>query len=207
MRNHVLEQVLNDYHGGADRQPGRLPLYASVSQEWQHFFERVTFASVHVTQDDLEEFQNIVTRRHSNNISAPRLRIRYISLRVVLLPYCEYPLQDQTPACYHCREPENLYEAEKNDVIFTNALWQLLEVLVLMGTYRGQGGAIGPLWLDFSAHSPSDAHHYFQWYHLQPDYPRFRVGDRVDYVRRWCTDPACIPVNDPGHGYGPDRAS
>lgn len=122
--------------------------------------------------------------------------------------YCEYPLQDQTPACYHCREPENLYEAEKNDVIFTNALWQLLEVLALMGTYRGQGDAIGPLLLDFSAHSPSDAHHYFQWYHVQPDYPRLQsLENRINYVRRWCTDPAYIPVNDPGHGYGPDRAS
>lgn len=185
-----------------------LSSFAAVSREWQQVFETITFSEVNVTDNDLDEFQRIVNRRHSNGLSQPP--IAAIRLRVFLLPYPHYPRENRNSACLDCRQPENDQEAAQNDIIFTNALWKLLETLALMG-----GDSSDPdvsdsdgCELELSAHSPSDCKHYFKWYHVQENYPhQGTLSEQTEWLRQWYEDQILEPVDDPAHGYGPDRFS
>ncbi|OIW28880.1 hypothetical protein CONLIGDRAFT_396718 [Coniochaeta ligniaria NRRL 30616] len=207
LRHMILENVL-EWSAGINSGLARgLASYAMVCAEWQHYFERVSFGQLIVTDEDLERFQQIVARRH---LQRPVCQIRpyYVWLRVVLLRYRNYPHQHETPDCLDCIEPENDEEVADNDVIFTEALWILLETLALMGvdhSNNGEGGRQYRLELELSVHSPSDCHHYFKWYHLQDDYPHLAPAlTQSEYVYGWCAARP-VPLDDPGHGYGPDR--
>ncbi|KAL1880123.1 hypothetical protein Daus18300_001486 [Diaporthe australafricana] len=133
----VLSELAEDYnrHSAEDRK--RRAAYAAVCQQWQELFEKLNFSKLVLLPSALKEFGNIVKRRSQNMNGgdegrqrqktaakdSPYLsrvpRIQHIWLRIELLAY----------DCTKCKSPEEPREAIRNNVIFTKALWTLLNIL------------------------------------------------------------------------------
>lgn len=197
LRFMILKEVLGEVGKATSSSPGSgrktLALYATVSTDWQLFFEKINFRRLVLSSEDLVNFHEMIIRRQSKE-PAWTMRIEHIWLRLSLLPY---PHHEGNQDCQDCREPESETEIKQNDTIFTNAIRHLLQALALLSADKNGEG----LTLEFSASSPSDSEHFFKsWYHLQKDYPH--LGDtraQQDYIRNNGQKPW---VSDPAHGFG-----
>ncbi|RFU32270.1 hypothetical protein B7463_g4081, partial [Scytalidium lignicola] len=120
-----------------------LSAYATVCREWQYFFERRNFRTLTLHQSDLPEFNSIVQGQR-------RFFLQWIWLRLELPEY----------DCRLCNKPESTVEINRNNSIFTNALWDLFAILSTWQKKRefDEKG----LTLELSAHSPSDSKHLFK---------------------------------------------
>ncbi|KAK7749284.1 hypothetical protein SLS62_008253 [Diatrype stigma] len=114
--------------------------YASVSRGWQSFFERLTFKTLRLHQDDIPNFTKIV-KGHRTSF------VRHIWLRLELLGY----------DCPNCEEPESEAERKSNNQIFSVAVYRLFSIL---GEW--EKGVTGGLEIELSAHSRSDWEHHFK---------------------------------------------
>ncbi|KAK3940644.1 hypothetical protein QBC46DRAFT_434250 [Diplogelasinospora grovesii] len=141
LRLMVLEELLKGYR---QRRKGfwcenELSAYAAVSREWQYFFEKENFKSLILHQDDIPKFGNIVQGQRINFVKWAWLRF-------------EVPAYD----CNKCNRKESAVEVRRNNLLFTNAVWDLFVILSTWGRDGGGGGVT----LELSAHSPSDAGHF-----------------------------------------------
>ncbi|KAF4442622.1 F-box domain-containing [Fusarium acutatum] len=142
------------------------PVLATVSREWQDFFERSTFKDLALTNGDLCTFASAI----KGNVF--RLGyIRTLRLRINLMPYSSR-LQGTN---------ESATNITQNNRIFTQAIAVLLKVLSL---WRGDYGGLE---LELDARSPSDCR-YFNFIHELHDDFLFRFQDEdelFDAVKRF----------------------
>ncbi|CAK7199083.1 hypothetical protein SEUCBS139899_001752 [Sporothrix eucalyptigena] len=126
--------------------------YAAVSREWQAFFERCTFASLALFNDDVEPFCAAVERRPDRLAYVGRLRL------TINLP---------TYTCEACGTNENAATLKRNNVVFTGVLWRLLRGLaVWTGPMLQERG----MQLELGVRSISDGQHMWQEYRILHPY-------------------------------------
>ncbi|KAI7770966.1 hypothetical protein LZL87_004753 [Fusarium oxysporum] len=131
------------------------PVLATVSREWQDFFERRTFKDLALTNSDLYAFAKAV----KSDVS--RLGyIRTLRLRINLMPY-SFRLRGK---------PESATNATHNNQIFTHAM------AVLLKTLASWSGDHGGLELELDVRSPSDCT-YFDFINELHDDFLFRFQD------------------------------
>lgn len=103
----ILESVAQCRRPTAGHTPGRIATYATVSLEWQGFFERITFRRLTLDFPALEFFAGAVSgEKHIHRLNY----IRHIWLRIKLLDY----------TCLTCSEAENGYTIYR--YVFPNPL-------------------------------------------------------------------------------------
>ncbi|KAF4495405.1 hypothetical protein FAGAP_8471 [Fusarium agapanthi] len=138
------------------------PVLATVSREWQDFFERSTFKDLALTNGDLYAFASAI-KRNTTRLGY----IRTLRLRINLMPYSNR-LQGTA---------ESATNITQNNRIFTQAIAVLLNVLSL---WRGDYGGLE---LELDARSPSDCT-YFNFIHeLHDDFLfRFQDEDELFYA-------------------------
>lgn len=105
------------------------------------FFERFTFESLTLHQNDIHYFGEIV-KGHRKTF------VRHIWLRLELLEY----------DCPKCKEVESEAETNANNKTFSVAVYSLFNIIGQWGEGEGEGGVE----LELSAHSPSDSEHHFK---------------------------------------------
>ncbi|KAI1129425.1 hypothetical protein F5Y10DRAFT_290968 [Nemania abortiva] len=127
------------------RKRHQISSYATVSKEWQIFFEKHIFHRLVLRQSQIKKFGQLFQTQGQR-----RELLRHLWLRI------ELPKYDLNTSIEYETEPE----ANKNDQIVTKAVWQLLEIL---SSWRGKDAE---LTLELSVNSPSDSQHY-----LVPEYP------------------------------------
>ncbi|KAH6611580.1 hypothetical protein Trco_001600 [Trichoderma cornu-damae] len=111
-----------------------------MATEWQMHFRRETFRRLVLSCSCVGDFrQRVQSRKHL---------VKHIWLRVELPEY----------RCSTCGNSETARQFRKNDQIFTNVLWHLMETLGAWGEAEPCGQ--GPI-LELSVHSPSDLKHHF----------------------------------------------
>lgn len=148
IRDMVLEQVPLPRGGSSN-----IASYASVSREWQSFFERINFHRLVLNQSQVAKFDRVV-QRHRKRI------VKHIWLRIELSKY----------DCRFCKKQERKLHADRNNHIFTKAVWEILNALSSWERGGPDGfGDTGPI-LELSAYSPSDLRHYFLDYHPERNY-------------------------------------
>ncbi|CCT63701.1 uncharacterized protein FFUJ_05145 [Fusarium fujikuroi IMI 58289] len=131
------------------------PVLATVSRDWQDFFERSTFKDLALTNGDLYVFASAIR----GNVT--RLGyIRTLRLRINLMPYSSRSKE----------KTESATNITQNNRIFTQALAVLLKVLSL---WRGDYGGLE---VELDARSPSDCR-YFAFIHELHDDFLFRFQD------------------------------
>ncbi|ROW02405.1 hypothetical protein VMCG_06077 [Cytospora schulzeri] len=197
VRDLILEELADKHDRDSPEDRKNRAAYAAVSLEWQEFFENRSFGKLVLHPMALDSFKGIIKRRQRKGPvtrghhvgSRPRQnfackapppagsrmpRIKHIWLRIELQEY----------DCKICRAPEDLTESVTNNVIFTSAVWRLLDIL---STWENCDSGHGQeLTLELSAHSPSDSQHIFQdEIGLQDDYP-YLADSRVqkEYIMR-----------------------
>ncbi|KAF4451940.1 F-box domain-containing [Fusarium albosuccineum] len=130
---------------------GKASSLATVSREWQCFFEKETFRRMALTSSDLTTFSRVVRGKNA-------IRLNYINriwLNVKLTKY--------TQRIYD--RPESATNIGQNNRIFSCAIVTLLNAL------SSWEGIHGGLTLEIHAHSPGD-HKYHPWVlELHGDYP------------------------------------
>ncbi|EHK20067.1 uncharacterized protein TRIVIDRAFT_224245 [Trichoderma virens Gv29-8] len=111
-------------------------------REWKNYFEQKTFQKLVLNYSCISDFRQIVRGREDI--------VKHIWLRI----------QPPKWECSTCGNLEPSDRLSRNSRIFTNALWQLMEIL---GSWdemdrinRGQG-----LTLEISVHAPSNLKHHF----------------------------------------------
>ncbi|CAM1505511.1 Fc.00g111480.m01.CDS01 [Cosmosporella sp. VM-42] len=155
LRNMILKEVAGDYCRNSSRGPESMARFATVSSEWQIFFEKKSFRRLVIDDtSNLEKFEEAITPGKKKK----RLDyIRHIWLRVKLPEY----------DCSVCRAPEDATTIVRNNRQFTKLLYKLLSILT-----EGNGRMFKEgLTLELSAHSPSDYQHIFRDCRLKDDYP------------------------------------
>ncbi|ERT03207.1 hypothetical protein HMPREF1624_01513 [Sporothrix schenckii ATCC 58251] len=136
---------------------------AAVSREWQAFFERRTFASLALFNDDVEPFCAAVRRRPDRLAYVGRLR-----LTIDLPGY----------TCEECGTDENAATLKRNNMAFTGVLWRLLRGLA---AWTGPVSQERGLRLELGVRSISDGQHMWQEYRILHPYGTIRCGQ--DYRR------------------------
>ncbi|OHE91672.1 hypothetical protein CORC01_13018 [Colletotrichum orchidophilum] len=119
---------------------------ASVSAEWQQFFEKITFWSLNLLSDrkNISQFDNIVQGHR-------RKLLKVLGFHVLLMEY----------DCFECDTAESENTAYLNSLIFREALITLFSILRTWDIPTDQPGYNG-LSLQLSAMSPSDQDHFFR---------------------------------------------
>lgn len=120
------------------QQPTHQATYAIVCREWKQHFESVTFQALTLNQSDMHDFDKIVK-------GSRREKIQWIWLRLELPKY----------TCKSCKKQESPKEIRRNNLIFTNAIWDLFSILSTWDCKTCQG-----ITLELSAHSPNDPEHF-----------------------------------------------
>ncbi|KKP00241.1 hypothetical protein THAR02_07654 [Trichoderma harzianum] len=113
-----------------------LGLYASVSHEWQLFFEDRLYAHLVLSQHCLANFNKLVPRQ--------RRLVRYIWLRILLSDYY----------CSKCPDSLNLKVTFSDLLVFSESISGLFCIFNSWGTSPGNDLA-----LEISAYSPCDVTH------------------------------------------------
>lgn len=153
-----------------DRLAHHKSAYAAVSRQWQAYFEPINFERLVVRQSELSYFDQIIDDHRMFDVRALWLRI-------------ELPRY----GCDSCAKAESKKEASTNNRIFTEALWNLFNIL---DKWQKRSGAIGTrkLWLKLilSVYSPSDREHHYRSHCFDDD---IQGGYTGDYV----------PHHDPAH--------
>ncbi|KAH6604783.1 hypothetical protein Trco_006490 [Trichoderma cornu-damae] len=143
--------------------------FASVSREWQMYFEPILFRRLVLGQRCIRDFGRIV-RQHRRSM------VEHIWLRVELFEY----------NCPRCECPEKPSEAKENNQIFTAVLYRLLEVLSTWSKGGQHGVANGGFVLELSVHSPSDTGHHFNYPFGKEVYPnRLNEQCTIDEYRAY----------------------
>ncbi|KAK7751103.1 hypothetical protein SLS62_006932 [Diatrype stigma] len=140
MRRMVLEALAREYR--RSNSPGGLASYATVCGEWRYFFETKTFAQLVLTPSRVSDLHRFVP-------SGKRRLVKHIWLRILLRRY----------GCKVCGEFESMQATIKNDSLASDALYALFDAL---SSWKPSETGGGGLTLELSAHSPSDAEHYFK---------------------------------------------
>ncbi|KAM5356659.1 hypothetical protein ACJ41O_003305 [Fusarium nematophilum] len=170
---------------------GRYAPYATVSTDWQHFFERLTFRRIVVDQDRLPYFEGCINTESTTS----RRRQRYLKrlcLYVKLDPY----------GCMVCRMKEDSQTADRNNIAFTVAIWRLMQILSSWTTTETSNGDRQDLTLELGAYSPSDWKHTFRDFRLQPDYPYREERDLEEdwgSYKRWVEASGIDRLDDSDH--------
>ncbi|KAH6890572.1 hypothetical protein B0T10DRAFT_596660 [Thelonectria olida] len=151
--------------------------YASVNTTWQRFFEKHNFKHIILQQYDIDDFRTVVHDKGHR-----RRLVEWIWLRLELPQY----------GCHLCEEPESDKEELQNNIIFTDMVWTLFDLLATWRKMSGFRVDKGTLTLELSAHSPSDSQHW--WKELQGrindtpwkahSLPRSRISDRAHGWRK-----------------------
>ncbi|CAH0022579.1 unnamed protein product [Clonostachys rhizophaga] len=149
--SHVGLPIL--WERNSNQSPPRVARFATICREWQVFFEACTFRRLVLNTENLECF-NMIIRRDSTRLKYTR----NIWLRIQLPHY----------SCPKCEVPEDEFEKQINNVIFTYSIRSLLETLKLWDPAKH--GAKG-LALMVSAMSPDDTSHRLIIGDMQPNYP------------------------------------
>lgn len=181
LRHAILKNLVTDRNYGAPGRGKRYAAYATVCSEWQAFFEEINFGKLILRDSDVVAFKEIVKRRAKGRntdwcrtrsqralaaTTSSMPRIRHVWLRVELHRY----------GCWFCREPQGKLESLKcvlpnnlrcrilltgdlfsNNIIFTRALWGLLDAFSTWERLDPNHGQ--ELTLELSAHSRSDSDH------------------------------------------------
>ncbi|CAK7235831.1 hypothetical protein SCUCBS95973_009401 [Sporothrix curviconia] len=174
--------------------------FAAVSREWRDFFERRTFASTALFNNDVQPFCKAVTRCPCRLTYIRRLRL------TVDLP--EY-------GCDQCQTGEDAATVKRNNVIFTRYLWPLLHALAAW-TPPGPGepqplmrndamfraeklnSAIG-IQFELGVRSPSDAQHAFLDYRIR--HPHRHVYGFCDLPKYLEDERNSAQHNSAAHGW------
>ncbi|ROW13871.1 hypothetical protein VPNG_03514 [Cytospora leucostoma] len=150
-----------------------LARYSHVSRQWQSLVEPLMFKSLILHQSDIQGFSKIVK-------GSRMFHLQYIWLRL------ELPTYD----CESCQTEESKEEIRSHNLIYTNAIWDLFEILSSPSWTSTHG-----LTLELSAHSPSDTVHFGKDL-------KMRISD-TPWVK-WSSGPDRPPTfthNDPFHGW------
>lgn len=96
---------------------------------------------------------------------------------------------------------EFIVDLTRNNILFTKALWMLLDILSTWK--RDESTHRSPFTLELSARSPSDAKHIFQDIaELQGDYPHFLDSSaQKEHLVRRRNELATHPIQDPPHHF------
>ncbi|KAF3808994.1 hypothetical protein GCG54_00011186, partial [Colletotrichum gloeosporioides] len=149
IRQAILELVIS--HQKPKRDLGEQPdgrgtaIFATVSTEWQSFFEAKHFGMLLLTQQCLSDFKKIIQGRR-------RKLVNHVWLRIELNPY----------DCRSCWLMEDPLDEISNRAIFTDALKVLFGCLSTWD-YSSDRSDRG-LTLELSAYSPTDTEHFFKEY-------------------------------------------
>ncbi|KAF2135930.1 uncharacterized protein K452DRAFT_280763 [Aplosporella prunicola CBS 121167] len=135
----ILEEV-----GKLEHQKHELASYATVSREWQYFFERKNFEYLAISQHDVSKFGKIVQKQR-------RSLVRWIWLRLRIPRY----------NCERCDKPESLEEIQRNNAMFIKAIRGLFGILSTWESKGPYAASEKGVTLELSAHSESDGKHYF----------------------------------------------
>ncbi|KAL7801951.1 hypothetical protein V8C43DRAFT_312808 [Trichoderma afarasin] len=133
--------------------------YAAVNREWQYYFEKKTFRTLVLNYSDIDDLRQIVRGREDI--------IKRIWLRI------------QPPAweCFTCGILEPFDQLARNNRIFTNALWTLMDILSSWGEIDGSDGGSG-LTLEISVHAESKLRHRFDCCTFDKDINPCRLPER-----------------------------
>ncbi|CAG9983390.1 unnamed protein product, partial [Clonostachys byssicola] len=163
----IRQQILSHiglpilWERNSNQRPPRVARFATICREWQVFFETCTFRRLVLDTHALKLFDLIIRR------DSTRLRyMRNIWLRIQLPHY----------SCSRCEVPEDEFEKQINNIIFTNSIRFLLETLKLWDPAKH--GAKG-LELMVSAMSTGDTSHRYIIGDMQDDYP-FHPAEDAD---------------------------
>ncbi|KAI0857112.1 hypothetical protein F4860DRAFT_518243 [Xylaria cubensis] len=133
----------------------QLSAYATVSKQWQIFFEKHIFHRLVLHQSKIKEFGRLFQHQR-------RELLRHLWLRI------ELPKYDRNTSVKF----ETELEEERNNQIVTKAVCQLLLILSSWGKQDTD------LTLELSVHSPSDSRHHLPEYYLSRDvYPHLSKED------------------------------
>ncbi|KAK3934920.1 hypothetical protein QBC46DRAFT_324280 [Diplogelasinospora grovesii] len=155
----VLENVAEDYRYKSE--PHARAGYAIVCQEWRAFFEPRNFQRLVLDQDRISDFELFLGRESPR--SHRQEYVRHVVLRIRLGEY----------TCAVCKSKEDGRTVRRNNMAFSNAVWNLLIILS-----RWNPGHKG-LTLELGAYSPSDSKHTFKDFRLEPNYP-YQVPKDLD---------------------------
>ncbi|KAI1733463.1 hypothetical protein F4680DRAFT_463806 [Xylaria scruposa] len=133
----------------------QLSAYATVSKQWQIFFEKHIFHRLILHQSKITEFGRLFQRQR-------RDLLRHLWLRIELPKY-----NRNTSVKF-----ETESEEDRNNQIVTEAVCQLLQILSSWGKQDTD------LTLELSVHSPSDSKHHLPKYYPSGDiYPHLSKED------------------------------
>ncbi|KAM5368710.1 hypothetical protein ACJZ2D_009376 [Fusarium nematophilum] len=129
---------------------------ATVSREWQCFFEEHTFRRLALSASDVPTFAKAVRKKNTVRLNY----ITHLSIDIELAPYAHRGLIF----------PDRPWAVAQNFQVFTCSMRQLLNAL---SSWRGIRGG---LTLEISARSPSDVRNGYREFEMDDDYP-FRFED------------------------------
>ncbi|KAK4082833.1 uncharacterized protein Triagg1_1723 [Trichoderma aggressivum f. europaeum] len=116
--------------------------YAAVCREWQDFFERRTFRKLVLNYSCLDDFRQNARGREDI--------IKHIWLRI----------QPPKWECFFCcNRLEPSEQLTRNNQVFTNAMWTLMDILSSWGDVDVDNGP--GLALEISVHAPNRLRHRF----------------------------------------------
>ncbi|RSL77595.1 hypothetical protein CEP51_008944 [Fusarium floridanum] len=133
------------------KETARASSLATVSREWQSFFEGETFRRIALASPDLPAFSKAVRGKNAIRLSY----IRNLYLRITLAEY--------TKRIYD--KPESATNIKENNRSFTSAM------TVLLNSLSSWEGTRGGLTLEINAHSPSDQIFHRSEGEVHDDYP------------------------------------
>jgi hypothetical protein len=143
-------------HAASDysTEPPKFSNLSTVCREWQQFFETRNFESLTIQQDDVADF--------GRTIQAKRLsHIRHLRLHISLPEY----------DCAQSITPEGPDTAIINELIFTNALCSLMDILATLETGLNPAKELG-FTFELSVSSESDGKHAFRSIRLSDTYDK-----------------------------------
>ncbi|KAF4947418.1 hypothetical protein FSARC_13966 [Fusarium sarcochroum] len=129
----------------------RASLLATVSKEWQDFFERETFRRMDLEATDLFTFSRTIL---GQNV----VRLNYITNILLTIKLATYTRRI-------ANKPESSTTVTQNNRTFTQAMAVLLKTL---SSWEGHSGG---LTIEIRAHSPSDQEFHGDLFELYDDYP------------------------------------
>ncbi|KAH6987797.1 hypothetical protein BKA56DRAFT_713874 [Ilyonectria sp. MPI-CAGE-AT-0026] len=133
------------------RRFGKAPCLATVSREWQCFFEKEAFRLMAIKSSDLSEFAKVVREKNAIRLDY----IKHLRLNVQLAEY----------TCRVCDKPESARNIAQDNRDFTYA------IAVLLDSLSSWKGIRGGLTLEIIAYSPSDQEHHRVGLELSDDFP------------------------------------
>ncbi|KAL7933983.1 hypothetical protein V8C35DRAFT_280298 [Trichoderma chlorosporum] len=113
----------------------RKPICAAVCKQWQYYFEQKTFQKLVLNCSRVKDFGHIIRGREDV--------VKHICLQVQL----------QIFLCFNCGNRELCEKANRNNRLFTDALWTLMKTLSSWGGWSRDDGRQG-LTLEISVQAP-----------------------------------------------------